>query len=185
MCCVAPGHLPGDTSSTISAGDDKQRPCSFVFRVPFPSPPTPQPLRKKILSTPPGAFLIHCRGSIVVLLGTTFLANVSIQSDSSGSPTCRPNLVIRPNVLTGGSTYTFRLSATDSVSLATGRPASTRLKSKLGRASCCVPCCNEDTHRSCPLPRLFAHERKRCFPLCHTHPQPFNQAAVGSTALKE
>lgn len=35
-------------------------------------------------------------------------------------PRHRLNLVVRPNVLAGGSTYTFRLSATDVTSQATG-----------------------------------------------------------------
>lgn len=35
--------------------------------------------------------------------------------------TYRINLVARPNVLAGGSSYTFRLSAVDSVSLETGK----------------------------------------------------------------
>lgn len=32
----------------------------------------------------------------------------------------RSNLVVRPNVLSGGSSYTFRLSAMDTLSLTTG-----------------------------------------------------------------
>ena len=47
-----------------------------------------------------------------------FVASVP---ESVAPPCDRLNLVVRPNVLSGGSSYTFRLSAADTVALTTGK----------------------------------------------------------------